>query len=325
MSSIQVRRFRRDDRVQLTALVNAHVAAVMPGVTVSVNAVLNQLEREPGEFIVDPWVAERLTLVAEQRGRIVGAAHLLRYRADDDVKADFRGAGELEWFLFWPPEPYWRSDDDVSGDLMAASLAALDTWGCTHRYADGALPAPGVYGVPDAWPHVARAFEEAGFEHIGPVETILIADVADLGSGAVLDGVSVRRSVGVDGTRLTAVQDGHDIGYIELDAGHRRAGSPGRAEPGRHRQPRGRRGTPRPGASVAGSSARQRSGCASAGSTGSSATPRATRTPASASSSASASACSPGPGEGGRSPSPRSHPARRTVRTHGDRRRHHRR
>ncbi len=235
MSSIQVRRFRRDDRVQLTALVNAHVAAVMPGVTVSVNAVLNQLEREPGEFIVDPWVAERLTLVAEQRGRIVGAAHLLRYRADDDVKADFRGAGELEWFLFWPPEPYWRSDDDVSGDLMAASLAALDTWGCTHRYADGALPAPGVYGVPDAWPHVARAFEEAGFQHIGPVETILIADVADLGSGAVLDGVSVRRSVGVDGTRLTAVQDGHDIGYIELDAGigeQGRQGAPNLADIG---------------------------------------------------------------------------------------------
>ena len=78
MSSIEVRPFRRSDRDQLTALVNAHAAAVVPGVSASVNAVLAQLEREPGEFIVDPWVSERLTLVAEQRQRVVAAAHMLR-------------------------------------------------------------------------------------------------------------------------------------------------------------------------------------------------------------------------------------------------------
>jgi hypothetical protein len=59
MSSIQVRPFRRSDREHVTALVNAHVAAVVPGVSVSVNTVLSQLEHEPGEFIVDPWIAER--------------------------------------------------------------------------------------------------------------------------------------------------------------------------------------------------------------------------------------------------------------------------
>jgi len=81
MPSIEVRPFHRGDREQLTALVNAHVAAVVPGISISVNAVLSQLEREPGEFIVDPWVTERVTLVAEQRCRIVAAAHLLRYAA----------------------------------------------------------------------------------------------------------------------------------------------------------------------------------------------------------------------------------------------------
>jgi hypothetical protein len=80
MSEVQVRSFRRADREQLTALVNAHVQAVVPGVSVSVNTVMSQLERDPGEFIVDPWVAERATLVAEQRHRVVAAAHLLRYR-----------------------------------------------------------------------------------------------------------------------------------------------------------------------------------------------------------------------------------------------------
>jgi hypothetical protein len=51
MSSIEVRPFRRSDRAQLTDLVNAHAEAVVPGMSVSVNAVLSQLERDPGEFI----------------------------------------------------------------------------------------------------------------------------------------------------------------------------------------------------------------------------------------------------------------------------------
>jgi hypothetical protein len=85
MSTVQVRPFRRPDREQLTTLVNAHVAAVVPGVAVSVNTVMSRLERDPGEFIVDPWVAERITLVAEQRRRVVAAAHLLRYRSGEDV------------------------------------------------------------------------------------------------------------------------------------------------------------------------------------------------------------------------------------------------
>lgn len=60
--SIEVRPFARADRDQVAALMNAHVAAVMPNVSLSVNAVMSQLERDPGEFIVDPWVRERRTL-----------------------------------------------------------------------------------------------------------------------------------------------------------------------------------------------------------------------------------------------------------------------
>ena len=40
MSQVRVRPFRRADREQLTALVNAHVQAVVPGISVSVNTVL---------------------------------------------------------------------------------------------------------------------------------------------------------------------------------------------------------------------------------------------------------------------------------------------
>ena len=67
-SSIVIRPFRRSDREQLTELVNVHVGAVVPGWAVSINAVMAQLEREPGEPIVDPWVAERATLVALDPG-----------------------------------------------------------------------------------------------------------------------------------------------------------------------------------------------------------------------------------------------------------------
>src|SRR3982074_3826440 len=112
MSSIEVRPFHRRDREQLTGLVNAHAAAVVPGMGVSVATVLSQLEREPGEFIVDPWVSERMTLVAERRARIAAAAPLPRYAADDRVSPAYRGSGEIHWLLFWPEapassNPYW--------------------------------------------------------------------------------------------------------------------------------------------------------------------------------------------------------------------------
>lgn len=51
---LTVRPLHREDRDQLTELVNAHVAAVLPGVSVSVNTVLSQLARRPDESITDP-------------------------------------------------------------------------------------------------------------------------------------------------------------------------------------------------------------------------------------------------------------------------------
>jgi hypothetical protein len=142
MSEVQVRPFRRADREQLTALVNAHIQAVVPGVAVSVNTVLSQLERNPGEFIVDPWVAERITLVAEQRGRVVAAAHLLRYGAGEDVGPAYRGSSEINWLLFWPRASHWRDSEEAAGALMDACLERLRSWGSAeHWHVDGVLPA----------------------------------------------------------------------------------------------------------------------------------------------------------------------------------------
>ena len=220
MSSVEVRPFRRGDREQLTKLVNAHVQAVVPGVSVSVNTVMSQLERAPGEFIVDPWVTDRMTLVAEQRRRVVAAAHLLRYGAGDEVGEAYRDAGEICWLLYWPEATYWPDSAEAAERLIAACLAQLRRWGVAHWYADGALPAPGVYGVPEQWPHVRVLYRRAGFVHEGHTEVVLLAQVDELSrtrSEPPVDGLTVRRAVGVNGTRLSACLGSEPLGYIEVD------------------------------------------------------------------------------------------------------------
>jgi GNAT superfamily N-acetyltransferase len=218
MPSIEVRPFRRSDRDQLTRLVNAHVAAVIPGVSVSVNAVMSQLEREPGEFIVDPWVIERATLVAEQRGRIVAAAHMLRYADEERVSESYRGAGEIRWFGFWPDAPYWPDASQAASVLVGACIEQFIAWGTRRQYADGTLPAPGVYGLPEQWPHVRDVYEQAGFVHEGRTEIVFLACVEELSQPdhPPLPGVVLKRSVGINGTRLSAMIADQPIGFIEV-------------------------------------------------------------------------------------------------------------
>jgi GNAT superfamily N-acetyltransferase len=219
MPSVEVRPFRRSDRQQLTALVNAHVQAVVPGVSVSVNTVLSQLERDPGEFIVDPWVAERATLVVEQRGRVVAGAHLLRYGQSQQVGESLRDAGEIGWLLYWPEASYWPDSAEAADSLVSACLAQLRRWGVARWYADGALPAPGIYGVPEQWPHVRELYQRAGFVHEGHTEVVLLASVDALPrpSEAPVPGLEIRRAVGVNGTRLSACLGEEVVGYVEVE------------------------------------------------------------------------------------------------------------
>jgi GNAT superfamily N-acetyltransferase len=224
MPSIEVRPFRRADRQQLTDLVNGHAAAVVPGLSVSVAAVLSQLERQPGESIVDPWVCDRLTLVAQQHERVVAAAHLLRYGAEEHVGPGYRNAGEIKWLLFWPEgpraaSPYWSDATQAAERLMAGCIAQLEQWRVTSQSASGDLPVPGVYGVPEQWPHVRALYERSGFRHEGHIEVVYLARVDDLQrlDDSPLPGLIVRRSVGLNGTRLSAVLGAEVIGYIEVE------------------------------------------------------------------------------------------------------------
>ncbi|WP_369269429.1 N-acetyltransferase [Streptomyces sp. R11] len=217
MPAPEVRPFRRADRDQLTELINMHVAAVVPAVSVSVNTVLSALERQPDEFITDPWVGERVTLVAEQRHHVVAAAHLLRYRADDEVGGTYRDIGEIDWFVCRPPASFWPDSDEATDLLMNACLAQLARWNVRARYASGELPAPAVYGLPRTWPHIRARYERAGFRHIGDTEVILIARVADLPTHQPRPGETVDRTLGECGTRFTAYAEGCALGFIEVD------------------------------------------------------------------------------------------------------------
>ena len=223
MPAIEVRPFRRPDRDQLAALVNAHAAAVVPGAGVSVATVLSHLERQPGETIVDPWVAERVTLVAEQDHAVVAAAHLLRYFADERAGTSYRGSGDIHWLLFWPEapagNPYWTDATEAAEMLIATCISQLEEWGVGRQDASGDLPSRGVYGVPEQWPHVRDLYQRAGFVPSGNTEVVFLAQVDDLPrpGQAPLTGLSARRSVGMNGTRLAAVLDGQVIGYIEVE------------------------------------------------------------------------------------------------------------
>ncbi len=223
MSSVQVRPFRRSDRDQLTTLVNAHASAVVPGMAVSVNTVLTSLERRPGEVIEDPWVSERATLIAEQQSRVVAAAHLLRFYADERAGQSARNSGDIDWLLFWPEaptgNPCWTDATVAAEELMGACLRLLDSWGVASQHAGGELPVHGVYGVPEQWPHVRALYERAGFRHVGHTELVYLARVDDLPAPArpPIDGVAAQRSVGINGCRLSAVLADQVIGFIEVE------------------------------------------------------------------------------------------------------------
>ena len=217
---LHVRPFARHDRDGLAQLVNVHVAAAMPGGAIPTARLLGHLERDTDEYVVDPWVIGRHTLVAIDRDRVVAAAHLLRYGRGEHVGDDYDDAGEIAWVICWPDQV------DTGRALIDAALDRLRAWGCRVWYAAGNLPCPGVYGVPDAWPHVGELLDEAGFAP-SRVEVIFageLAGVSQPGDRPNPD-VSIRRRVGALGTRFDAEVGGTTVGSFEVDTSLSKGGA----------------------------------------------------------------------------------------------------
>jgi GNAT superfamily N-acetyltransferase len=130
-----------------------------------------------------------------------------------------RDSGEIKWFLHWPEAPFWPDSADARDALLAACLTQLDRWEVSKQYADGTLPAPGVYGLPEQWPHVSAAYEAAGFVHEGHTEVVCVASVADLPAARSppVEGLASQRSLGISGTRLSAVLGDAVAGFVEVE------------------------------------------------------------------------------------------------------------
>ncbi|MGH1488994.1 MAG: N-acetyltransferase [Acidimicrobiales bacterium] len=203
-----VREFRRSDRDQLTGLINLHVAAVLPGTALSTNVVLGQLEREPEELIVDPWVNERVCLVAEVDNQVVAATLLHRFSGDDSVADGYRSAARIRWFLFAPDA------DEAAKTLIDTALDLARRWKPTHLYVESALPALGCVGISTSWPHVSQALHQAGFAGPSRSETVLACDCESLARNG--NDVTTKRSVGALGTRLDLMDGDQSLGYIEV-------------------------------------------------------------------------------------------------------------
>ena len=154
---VQIEAFEPTSLPQIQAMANSHLSQVVPGWALPADYIAERLKRNPDQFILDPWVVERNTIVAEQAGKVHAVAHLLRYGDREDVSQDYRNVGEIDWFLFWPKK------QDSAAALLNAAKEQMRKWQTRTCYAPFSLPVPVVHGVPDAWPHIKSSIVEAGF------------------------------------------------------------------------------------------------------------------------------------------------------------------
>ena len=215
------------DQVHLPALsdlVNLHLAAVVPGWAIPTPFLAEHLERNPGEFVTDPWVVDRSTLCVTEGHRMLAAAHLLRYGEGPEVAENLRGVGEISWLVFL------RDRDDAAAELLSRNQEDLAGWPVTRLRARAAgFPKMPLPGIPEAWPHVAAALAAAGYQppHTGHREALYGGPLD--GDGPLekppVPGMTVRRSVGRFGARFSAMLGGEELGRCEcltdLDRGGR--------------------------------------------------------------------------------------------------------
>jgi len=219
---VEIRPFARGDREQLTRLASAHLAAAIPGGSIPASTMLSQLEHPLGEYVIGPWVTDLATLVAVERGRIVAAAHLRRYVDDERASPSYRNTGEIVWLLCWPEHL------DAGRAVRDAALAHLTGWRLSAWYGDGSLPVPGAYGVSDAWPHIQRLYEEAGFDRRdGQIEVMYAGSLDGIAapSDPPMRALVLRRQLGPLGTAFNAVLDGDIVGSYEVDDDLTRGGT----------------------------------------------------------------------------------------------------
>lgn len=208
--------FEAEHLAAMLALVNAHVDTVIPGWALPEAYLFERLQRNPEQYVIDPWVSARATLVAIERGRLVAAVHLLRYGAGADVAPDYQNAGDLAWFLFWPEAA------ESAASLLAAAHEQLAVWDVGRAYAwDAGLPVGLVSGVADEWPHIAQALAAAGYAPTaGNREAVYGGRLPQVTvpPNPPLPNLTVRRTMGREQARFTAWEEDRAVGFCECTA-----------------------------------------------------------------------------------------------------------
>jgi GNAT superfamily N-acetyltransferase len=209
---ITIEPYRPDHLAQIQSLVNVHLGALVSGWAVPEALIASQIQRNPGEYIVDPWVIARTTLCAIEQQRIVAAAHLLRYGTGPEVSQFCHNVGAIDWLFAWPDA------GEAATALLAAARQQFAIWGVREEWADvGALVGP-FAGVPDVWPHIAVALRAAGYQPDSERDEMTYGGRLDqiaLPAAAPLAGLAVQRTAGRLGSRFTALLEQQPIGYCE--------------------------------------------------------------------------------------------------------------
>ena len=208
---VQIAPLDRSHLPQVLALVNSHLSTAIPGWSLTADYFWERLKSEPQEYITDPWVVERKSIVGIVRDRVCAAAHLRRY--GDDTR--WKGVGEIAWILFWPGER------EAGAAVMTECRRQMNAWQVVDEQISGPLPVPVCVGIPDVWPHISGLVEQFGYSANEDIDESVyggtLNEISALGESPVSD-VTIHRDAGKFGTRFVARLDGHDIAHCECIA-----------------------------------------------------------------------------------------------------------
>ena len=133
--------YHADHLYQLSYLINAHFSAVIPGWSLPDTYIEKHLYRNPGQYVIDPWVIERKTLCVLHKQRLVAAAHLLRYGTGEAVAEHYQNSGDIAWLLAWP------ENKEAAEVLLQACHDQMRDWSVSEITVwDSTLPFPPVPG-----------------------------------------------------------------------------------------------------------------------------------------------------------------------------------
>jgi GNAT superfamily N-acetyltransferase len=213
---------------QLQWLMNQHLSTLAPGWALPEHYIVSRLSHNPDQYSTDPWVSERMTLCAILRQRVVGVAHLLRYKAGPEVSGYCQNAGEIDWFLAVPHE------QEAAEQFLAACQRQFATWQVRSESICPSLPVGPFVGVPDVWPHISSALERAGYwpdpEQIESIYEGTLDHVSPPGPPPV-EGMTLQRTMGhvsspyTTGVCFSALVEGERVGYCEIDTDLTRGGT----------------------------------------------------------------------------------------------------